>query len=181
LFRLSIFKLALSPSAGNGNRSTGVRRPNLLLIMEVKVQMKPSHRLFAITATLTLLTFLPIINFAAPQALSSLSANAKGVGTLYFGKEVFKVHSVAVNLKEDGTGELILITDLTLFVNCTWTAPADLSKGIDLKIVPGASASSAEGSGKLLLKPDGKSIATLSVDGRSKTQQRKIKLDFVAE
>lgn len=75
----------------------------------------------------------------------------------------------------------MIVTDFTLFVNCTWTAPADLSKGIDLKVTGGTTAGGATGSGKLLLKPDGKSIASLSMQGTSNTSKRKIKIDFVAE
>jgi len=136
-------------------------------------------KLFAVTTTLILLTLVPVA--IAQQALTSLSANAKGQGTLTIGREEMKIHSVVVQLKEDGTGEIILVTDFTLFVNCTWTAPADLTKGIDLKVTGGATASGATGSGKLLLKSDGKSITNLSMQGSSNFSKRKIKVDFVAE
>jgi len=143
--------------------------------------MKVSRKLFAVTTTLILLTFLAVAIATAQQAFTSLSANAKGQGTLTMGREEMKIHSVVVQLKEDGTGEIIIVTDLTLFVNCTWTAPADLSNGIDLKVTGGTTAGGATGSGKLLLKPDGKSIASLSMQGTSNTSKRKIKIDFVAE
>ena len=143
--------------------------------------MKVSRKLFTVTTTLILLTFLPVAIATAQQAFTSLSANAKGQGTLTMGREEMKIHSVVVQLKEDGTGEIMIVTDLTVFVNCTWTAPADLSKGIDLKVTGGTTAGGATGSGKLLLKPDGKSIASLSMQGTSNTSKRKIKIDFVAE
>ena len=143
--------------------------------------MKVSRKLFAVTTTLILLTFLPVAIATAQQAFTSLSANAKGQGTLTMGREEMKIHSVVVQLKEDGTGEIMIVTDFTLFVNCTWTAPADLSKGIDLKVTGGTTAGGATGSGKLLLKPDGKSIASLAMQGTSNTSKRKIKIDFVAE
>ena len=97
------------------------------------------------------------------------------------GRETMKIHSVVVQLKEDGTGEIMLVSDLTLFVNCTWANPADLSQGIDLKVTGGTTAGGATGSGKLLLKPDAKSIASLSMQGSSNTSQRKIKIQFLAE
>ena len=109
--------------------------------------MKVSRKLFVITATLTLLTLLAMPNLAAPQGLTSLLATAHGQGTLTVGKEVFKVSTVVVKLKEDGTGEITLVTDLQLFVTCTWSAPADLSKGIDLKITGGTTASGARDPG----------------------------------
>ena len=143
--------------------------------------MKVSRKLFAITAILVFLPLSEVPNLAAPQGLTSLSAVARGQGTLTIGKEVFKVSTVVVNLKEDGTGELTLVTDLQLFVQCTWSAPADLSQGIDLKITGGANAGGVQGSGKLLLRADRKAIASLSIEGSSNTSKRKIQLNFVAE
>ncbi len=143
--------------------------------------MKVSPPLAAMTATLIFLTLLAIPNLAAPPELTSLSATARGEGTLTIGKEVMKVNTVVVNLKEDGAGEITLVTDFTLFVSCTWSAGSDLSKGVDLKITGGTTASGAQGSGKLLLRADGKSIASLSLQGSSNTEKRKIQLNFVAE
>ena len=142
--------------------------------------MKVSRKLFVVTATLTLLTLLAVSNAEVPQGLTSLLATARGDGTLKVGQEVFKIGSVVVNLKEDGTGEITLITDLQLLLQCTWSAPADLSKGIDLKITGGASTGSAQGSGKLFLRSDEKSIANLSIDGSSNAVKRKIKIKFIA-
>lgn len=118
---------------------------------------------------------------SAPEGFTSLLATARGQGTLKVGKEVFQVSNVVVKLKEDGTGEITVITDLQLFVTCTWTAPADLSQGIDLKIMGGTNSGSAQGSGKLFLRADEKSIAKLSVLGMSTAAKRKFQLDFVAE
>ena len=143
--------------------------------------MKVSRKLFALIATLALLTLPATPNLASPLELTSLKANARGQGTLTLGKEVFKVHLVVVQLDEDGTGEITLVTDLQLFVSCTWSAPGDLSKGIDLKITGGTTSSGATGTGKLFLRPDGKSIASLSLQGVSNTEKRKVQVDFVAE
>ena len=140
--------------------------------------MKVSRKLVALTATLILLTAVP--HAAAPQGVTSLLATARGEGTLKVGQEVFKISTVVVNLKEDGTGEVTLVTDLQLFLQCTWSAPADLSKGIDLKITGGATAGGATGSGKLFLKADEKSIASLSIEASSNTVKRKIEVKFVA-
>lgn len=143
--------------------------------------MKVSRKLFAITATVSLLTLLAIPNRAASERLTSLSANARGQGTLKVGREVFKVHSLVVQLKADGTGEIMVVTDITVFVHCTWSAGEDLSKGVDLKITGGTTASGAEGSGKLLLRADGKSIASLSFQAARNVSKRKVELNFVAE
>jgi hypothetical protein len=143
--------------------------------------MKFSRKLFVVTATLTLLTLTARPKVAAPQGLTSLLATAHGQGTLTVGREVFKVSNVVVKLKEDGTGEITLVTDLQLLVHCTWSAPDDLSKGIDLKITGGASVGDAQGSGKLFLRPDAKAISSLSIEGSSNTSKRKIQLKFVAD
>jgi hypothetical protein len=141
-----------------------------------------TRRLIAATATaFILLNSLATRSPASGQGLTSLKATARGTGTLAVGKEVLKVNTVVVELKEDGTGEITLVSDLTLFVSCTWSAGADLSKGVDLKITGGTTASGAQGSGKLSLRPDGKSIAGLSLQGSSNTEKRKIVLNFVAE
>ena len=143
--------------------------------------MKISRVIGAMAATLTLLTLLAMPNRAAPQGLTSLFATARGQGTLKVGKEVFKVSNVVVKLKEDGTGEITLVTDLQLFLTCTWAAPADLSTGINLKITGGTNAGSAEGSGKLFLRPDGKSIDRLTIEAMSTSVKRKVQVNFVAE
>lgn len=142
--------------------------------------MEASRQIAALIAPFLFLTLLAMPNLAAPEGLTSFSANARGQGTLKVGKEEFKVGAVVVKLKEDGTGEITVVTDLALFLNCTWSAGDDLSKGIDLKLSGGPNAG-AQGSGKLLLRPDGKSIASLTIAGSSNTLKRKVQLDFVAE
>ena len=140
--------------------------------------MKINHKLFIVIRALTLLTLTAIPNIAAPQGFTTLLATAHGKGTLKVGTELFQVSNVVVKLKEDGTGEITLITDLQLFVTCTWSASPDLSEGINLKIIGGPT--SAQGSGKLFLRPDGKAIDRLSIEGSSNTK-RKIQLKFVAD
>jgi hypothetical protein len=142
--------------------------------------MKVSRKLFVVTATLTLLTSLAVPSAAVPQGLTSLLANARGEGTLKVGEEVFKVNAVVVKLKEDGTGEITVVTDLQLILHCTWSAPADLSKGVDLKITGGTSVGGAQGSGKLFLRSDEKSIASLSIGASSNVVKRKVEIKFVA-
>jgi hypothetical protein len=141
--------------------------------------MKLSRQIAVLAATLFLLPLFAITDRAAAGP-TSLTADARGKGTLTVGKEVFNVTNVIVKLKEDGTGEIMLITDLTLFFNCTWSANAELSQGIDLKLTARAGAG-PEASGKLLLRPDGKSIASLMVAGTSSTLKRKVRLNFVAD
>jgi hypothetical protein len=143
--------------------------------------MRATRKLFTVTLALIFSTLLAMPDPAAAQGLTSLKATARGQGTLTVGKEVLKVNTIVVTLEEDGTGEVTVVTDLQLFISCTWSAPSDLSKGVDLKITGGTTESGAQGSGKLMLKPDGTSIASLSLQGSSNTEKRKIQLNFVAQ
>jgi hypothetical protein len=146
-----------------------------------EVLMKINRLFGAFAATLTVLTLLASPNLARPQKFTSLLATANRKGTLTVGSEKFDVTAVVVKLKEDGVAEITIITDLQLFLSGTWSSPADPSAAIDLKITGGATGSGATGSGKLLLRPDGKSIASLSLQGSSDTQKRKVQLNFVAD
>jgi hypothetical protein len=151
------------------------------MMLRNEASMKVMRKLVVVAVALMLLTLFPVNTLAGPQALTSLNTNARGQGTLTVGREAMKIGTVVVNLKEDGTGGITLVADLQLMVSCTWSVPEDLSKGIDLKITGGTTSSGASGSGKLLLKPDGKSIDKLSMQGTSNTSKRKIVVSFVAE
>lgn len=142
--------------------------------------MKSSRLIGVMTATFTLFTVLAMPSLASPQESTFLLATARGQGTLKVGREEFKVTSVVVKLKEDGTAEITLVTDLQLFVTGTWSKPEDPGKGIDLKITGGTTAS-VEGSGKVFLRPDGKSIDRLTIEGISSAAKRKIQLNFVSD
>lgn len=133
------------------------------------------------SAALIVLTLLAMSGLASAQGSGSLLVTANGKGTLTVGNEEFKVTSVVVKLKEDGTAEITLVTDLQLFVTGTWSKAADSGAGIDLKITGGATGGSAQGSGKLLLRPDSKSIDKLTIEAMSNTAKRKIRLEFVAD
>ena len=143
--------------------------------------MKLNRKLFVITAQILLLASFALPNSHPQQKLKSLLVNANGKGTLTVGDEVYKVTNVVVKLDEDGTGEITLVTNLQLFVQCTWSAPADLSQGIDLKITGGISVGSAEGSGKLLLRSEGKDIASLTIEASGNARKKRIELTFVAD
>lgn len=142
--------------------------------------MKLSRLIGLTTAALIFLTLFAMSNLASSQGPVSLLATANGKGTLTVGKEEFKVTSVVVKLKEDGVAEITLVTDLQLFVTGTWSKAAD-SGEIDLKITGGQTGGGAQGSGKLFLRPDAKSIDRLTIEGMSNTVKRKIRLEFVAD
>ena len=143
--------------------------------------MKLGRLIGPTTAALFFLTLLGMSNLASAQEHASLLATANGKGTLTVGKEEFKVTSVVVKLKEDGTAEITLVTDLQLFVTGTWSKAADSDESIDLKITGGQTGGGAQGSGTLLLRPGAKSIDRLTIEGMSNTVKRKVRLEFVAD
>ncbi|HEU4432446.1 MAG TPA: hypothetical protein VFR51_03565 [Pyrinomonadaceae bacterium] len=122
---------------------------------------------------------------AQTQKLTSLTASAKGEGTITVtnpGVEERKrpLYSVVVTLRQNGDAEIVVITDMQLVARGRWTKPADLSQGIALKITGGTVANNAKGSGKLYLRPDGKTIDKLNFDATS-TARSKVTVSFVAE
>ncbi len=130
-----------------------------------------------------LLGWLPAT--AAIQKLTSLTATAKGQGTITVtnpGVEERKrpLHSVVVTLRENGEAEIVVITDMQLMAQGRWTKPSDLSQGINLKITGGTVANNAKGTGKLFLKPDGKTIDKLNFEVKSQARS-KVTVEFVAE
>lgn len=136
-------------------------------------------------AVFVLLTCAPTGAANASQSISSLTANAKGQGTITISDEssdsrTHSVNSVVVTLKENGDFEIVLVTDIQLFARGRWTASSDLSKGISLKITGGIVTGNAKGNGKLFLRPDAKSIDRLNFDAKG-IGRSKVTVAFVAD
>ncbi len=99
----------------------------------------------------------------AAQKITSLQTTAKGQGTLNISDiDKHKITSVLVILKENGEAELTLYTELQLAAKGTWSVGKTLSQGVDLKITGGIVNGGGTGTGKLLLRRDGKSIKKLT-------------------
>ena len=126
-----------------------------------------------------LLTLLALPGMAGGQEPRSLVAN--GEGTIKLGKEEFKIYAVAVRLFEDGKAEINLVTDITVFVQGTWSGGDDVQKGIDLHITGNVAAGNLEGNGKLFLRDDRKSIASLNLEVVNKGTKKTIKANFIAK
>ena len=130
-----------------------------------------------------LLAWLPAP--AATQKLTSLTATAKGQGTITVSDagtpdRKRPLSSVVVTLRENGDAEIVVVTDMQLFARGRWTKPASLSQGIALKITGGTVAGNAKGSGKLFLRADGKTIDKLNFEAKSSARS-KVTVDFVAD
>ena len=105
-------------------------------------------------------------------------AHSDGQGTLKVGEEKFKISSVVVKLLPDRKAEITLVTDITVFLNATWSSHGDSQQEFDLEIVGGAVASGLQGTGKLVLGNDGKAVNRLSLKGTSRTSKRTVQADF---
>ncbi len=119
------------------------------------------------------------------QAITSLTATAKGQGTITVSDPQApankrRVNSVVVTLREGGEAEIVIVTDIQLTARGIWTAPSDPSKGISLKITGGVVSGNAKGSGKLFLRSDNKSIDRLNFEVKS-LGRSKVTVNFVAD
>lgn len=142
------------------------------------MRINPNRTLIAVILFLMMLTFT---GAAVAQQPKSLVATANGEGSIKFGKEEFKVYAVVVKLFEDSKAEISLVTDITVFVNGTWSRTDDASKEINIKVTGGSVGGNLDGGGKLLLTDDRKSIAGLNLQVVNQTTKKVIKADFVAK
>ena len=94
--------------------------------------------------------------------------------------EEYKITGVLVILRANGEAEFTVYTDMQLYGQGRWSAGKDLSQGIDLKITGGVVKGDTEGTGKLFLRADGKSIATFTAQGASDSGG-KFEVGFAAE
>jgi hypothetical protein len=133
------------------------------------------------TTVLALFMLLAASDYGVAQQPKSLLATADGEGTLKVGQEQFKVSTVIVKLLEDSRAEITLVSDITIFVNGTWSKSGETEKEIALEITGSAAGSNLRGNGKLVLREDNKSIQSLVLQGTHKTTKRNIGLNFVAK
>lgn len=124
------------------------------------------------------LIVLAISSIASAQKIESLNSTAKGKGTISTGVDKLTIYSVMVVLKENGEAEFTFYCDLQLTAKGRWTANDTPDQGINLEITGGVVAGNATGSGKLFLRPDGKSIDKLNIDAKSGS--RTVSIKFVA-
>jgi hypothetical protein len=104
-------------------------------------------------------------------------AFSNGQGTLTVGEEKFKLNSVAVKLLSDQKAELTLVSDITVFLTATWSTHDESPQEIDLQM-GGESRGGMEGTGKVVLKNEGKAVARLTLKGTSRATKRPVEANF---
>jgi hypothetical protein len=129
-----------------------------------------------LTTVHVFILLLALCGIAGGQEPKSIVASAKGTGTIKLGNEEFKLHSVVVKLLEDGKAEINLITDITVFLEGSWSRTDDTARSIDLTIT----SNSMKGDGKLSLGEDRKSIAGLKLHAFNSISKKTITVDFIA-
>jgi hypothetical protein len=142
--------------------------------IELKIQR-------SIKYLLPLLLLVLVSAGVTAQKLTSLTATAKGQGTINVSDiDKHTINSLMIVLKENGDAEFTFYADLQLSAQGSWSAGTSLSKGIDIKITGGVVADNAKGSGKLFLRQDGKSIDRLTFAATT-DDGSKITINFVAD
>ena len=132
-----------------------------------------------IIMTASVLALLGAMLFVSEaQETQSRLASANGQGMLRVGDEKFQINSVVVKLIDDRKAEITLVSDITIFLTATWSNHADSPQEFDLEVKGGANPGSLEGTGKVLLSSDGKSVARLSLKGVSRTSKRSMEANF---
>ena len=117
---------------------------------------------------------------AQSQQSESLTATAKGHGTMSSPGENLEITSALVVLRKNGTVLITVTADLQLLAEGTWKASGSTPDEILLKITGGAVKGDMSGSGKLLLTSDGKSIRQLTVNIKT-VDGREITVTFAAD
>jgi hypothetical protein len=140
--------------------------------------MDSAQKLIPALLLATVLAVGPALVVSRAQDSGERLAHSDGQGTLKVGEEKFKISAVVVKLLPDRKAEITLITDITVFLNATWSSRGDSQQEFDLEIVGGATASGLQGNGKLVLGNDGKSVNRLSLKGVSRTSKRTVQADF---
>ena len=94
---------------------------------------------------------------------------------------LFRSNSVIVKLIEDRKAEITLVSDITVFLNGTWSNHGSSQEEFDLEVTGGANPGGLQGRGKVFLSSDGKSVARLSLKGQSRTSKRPVEATFTAK
>ena len=105
-------------------------------------------------------------------------AHANGNGTLRVGDEQFKIFSATVKLLPDHTAEIIIASDITIFLTATWSNHTDSPHQFNLEFAGSASRGGLEGTGQATLSDDGKTLKRLTLKGVSRATKRGVEADF---
>jgi len=133
----------------------------LLLIAGIK-RIRPQHELL-----LTMLFALLILPAQAQsQKTESMTAFAKGHGSIVSVVEEQELYTALVVLRQNGQAVITLYSDMQLQVQGTWSVSDSSPQEVLLKITGLELGGNASGSGKLVLTSDRKYIRELTMTGK---------------
>ena len=126
-----------------------------------------------------LVLFIPLLGHA--QKIKSLMTSAKGRGTISVSNlSQQKINSILVILKEDGTVQITLYSDIQVLLQGDWSIGDPDDSTVELRITGGVVSNGGKGIGKLILRDDEKSIKSLSITGKS-ADNSTTSVEFVAD
>lgn len=138
-----------------------------------------SQRIYGAFA-LAVLLFLTLPVCVSAQKPATLNALAKGKGTMVAnGVDRYQLTGVLVILKENGDAQVTLYSDIQFFAQGRWSRSKD-PKVINLKLSGQVVDDKSSVRGKLTMREDGKSIASLTAQGRG-ISGTKYEVSFVAD
>jgi len=136
------------------------------------------QRQMTLLMLLVLGSFLPVS--AQSHKLESLTATAKGRGSLRSTVDEQKITSALVFLRKDDTFLVALTADVQVQAEGTWKENTSSPEQILLKITGGVLKGEMTGTGKLLLTSDRRSIKQLTINVKTR-DGLEIKVTFVAD
>lgn len=137
------------------------------------------YRKLIIAVLVFVLSMLCITVFVGEaQERQTRLAHSNGKGTLRVGDQQFAISAAIVKLLPDGKAEITLLSDITVFLGATWSNHAGSEHEFDLEITGGASPGGLDGTGKVSLSDNSKSVKRLTLKGVSRTTKRAVEADF---
>jgi hypothetical protein len=143
--------------------------------------MHCDRKLISTTSVFVLVLLCGPLFAREAQESQTRLAHANGNGTLRVGDEHFKISAAVVKLLPDHKAEITIISDITIFLNGTWSKVADSPQQFDLEFAAGASRGGLEGMGQTSLSDDGKTLKRLNLKGVSRATKRAVEADFIGK
>ena len=140
--------------------------------------MHGKRKLITATSVLLLALLGSTAAVVRAQEKGERLAHSDGRGSLKVGDGQFKITSVIVKLIDDRKAEVTLVSDITIFLTATWSNHGESQQEFDLDMSDSDSRGGFEGTGKLLLGSDGKSVTRLTLKGISRATKRPVTANF---
>ena len=143
--------------------------------------MENSSRALIATLLVTLVMLSAAVALSHPRAHQTRLASSSGKGTIKLGSEEFKLTSAVVKLLDNGKAEVIVVSEITVFMSGTWSRSGDASHHYDLTITGDEAGGGLNGSGSVDLSDDDKSVKRLAIKGTGKISNKAFEITFTGQ